>query len=177
MSIIVRTARDPGSMTGAIREGIAELDAGLPLANLRTLEEALADSLAPRRVLLALIAGFAAAALALACIGLYGVMAYTVATRRQELCVRMAIGAERRDVIGLILRDGIRLTSLGVIAGIAGAPAASQLLSGQLSEVRGHDPTAFGGTVAIVVVVSIVACWLPARQATRLNPMTALRID
>ena len=124
-----------------------------------------------------LVGAFAGAALTLACIGLYGVMAYSVATRRREICIRMALGAVRGDVMRDVLRDGLRLMIAGLGLGIAGAIAAARLLSSELYQVRGTDPLVFAGTITAVVMVGLVACWMPAWRATRFNPIAALRND
>jgi putative ABC transport system permease protein len=128
-----------------------------------------------RRLILDLVGTFATTALALASIGLYGVMAYSVVTRRRELCIRMALGAASRDVIRRIVGDGLRLMSLGVLLGLAGAIAVARLLTSQLYQVSAYDPLVIGATILAVALVVLFACWVPAVRATRLNPVAALR--
>jgi predicted permease len=176
-SIVVRTSLEPLSLVGAIRGEIQHLDPTLPLANIRTLDAAMGDSMSQRRMVLGLIGSFAGAALLLACIGLYGVMAYSVAIRRRELSIRLALGAERRNVIGLILGDSALLTSVGLILGVAGALGAARLLASQLYRVSSHDPLVIAGTTGAVFVVALFACWLPAWRATQVNPVQALRAE
>ncbi len=176
-SIVVRTPMDPLNLVDGIRREIQRLDPGLPLANVRALNDAMAGSMRERRVVLGLIGSFAVAALLLACIGLYGVMAYSVAIRRRELSVRLALGAARRDVIGLILRDALKLTSLGGITGVVGAVAFTRLLASQLYQVSGHDPLVMAATLVAVASVALFACWLPALRAAKVDPMEALRSE
>jgi predicted permease len=176
-SIVVRTSLDPLSLVGAVRREIQRLDAGLPLANVRDLDDAMDGSTRQRRIVLGLIGSFAGVALLLACIGLYGVMAYSVALRRRELSIRLALGAPRRDVIRLILGNGILLTSLGLVIGVVGAFGATRLLAHQLYEVSSHDPLVIGGTLLVVTFVALLACWVPARRAARLDPVETLRAE
>ena len=139
-SMVVRTRLDPSSLVNGIRSEIARLDPGVALANPRALDDAMAQSLTPRRTMLTLVGAFASSALALACIGLYGVMAYSVSTRRREICIRMALGAERRAVIGHVMKDGIRLMAVGLVLGVAAALAIARLLTSELYQVSSHDP-------------------------------------
>jgi predicted permease len=176
-SMAVRTPLDPMEIAGSIRGELQRLDPGLPLANVRALDAAMADSMSARRVILGLIGAFATAALVLACLGLYAVMAYSVVTRRRELCIRMALGAARRDVMRHILGDGLRMMAVGLVLGLAGALVAGRLLTTQLYQVRSDDPLVATGSVAAIATVALVACWIPARKATRFSPMAALRDD
>jgi predicted permease len=176
-SMLVRTKLEPASLVNGIRSEIARLDPGVALANPRTLDEAMATSLTPRRTMLSLVGAFALSALTLACIGLYGVMAYSVSTRRREICIRMALGAERRAVIGYILKDGIRLMTVGLCLGVAAALALARLLTSELYQVSSYDPLVIAGTIASVATVAILACWMPAWRAARFNPISSLRND
>ena len=176
-SIAMRTALDPLSLVRAARSELRRLDPGVPLANARTLDRAMADSMAQRRIVVSVIGAFAAAALALACIGLYGVMAYSVATRQRELCIRLALGAAGGQVVRHVLGDGLRLTGAGLIAGVIGALGAARLLASQLYQVRSTDPIVMTAATVTVAAVAFVACWLPAWRATRFNPIAALRND
>jgi ABC-type antimicrobial peptide transport system permease subunit len=150
------------------------LDPGLPLANVRTLDSALNASLGDRRVVLGLITAFAGAALLLACVGLYGVMSYTVALRRRELSIRLALGAARRDVLTLIMRDALRLVSVGAVFGVLGAFAAARMLASQLFQISRQDPMVIAGTLGIVGVIALLACWVPAWRAANVDSMEAL---
>jgi predicted permease len=176
-SVVVRTASDPLPLVESIRQQVRQLDAGLPLANVRTLEQAMAASMAERRVIVSLTSAFATAALALACLGLYGVMAYTVATRRRELCIRMALGADARAVVGHVLRDGLRMTIAGLAVGFAAALGAARLLTSQLYQVQSYDPLVMAAAFLALSVVAAAACWLPAWKAARFDPISALRND
>jgi predicted permease len=176
-SMVVRTRLDPLSLVNGIRAEIARLDAGVALANPRALDDAMAESLKPRKMMLSLVGAFAFSALALACIGLYGVMAYSVGTRRREICIRMALGAERGAVIGHVLKDGVRLMAVGLFLGIAAAIAVTRLLTSELYQVSSYDPLVIGGTIAAVATVAILACWMPAWRAARFDPISSLRAD
>ena len=176
-SMVVRTRLDPTSLVNSIRGEIARLDPGVALANPRALNDAMATSLTPGRTMLTLVGAFALSALTLACIGLYGVMAYSVSTRRREICIRMALGAERRAVIGHVLKGGVRLMTVGLFLGIAGALAIARLLTSELYQVSSYDPLVITGTIASVATVATLACWMPAWRAARFDPISSLRAD
>jgi len=177
ISVIVRTPLDPLSLVATVRAEVARLDAGVAVAAPRALDRAMAESMAQRKVVLALVGTFAIAALLLAAIGLYGVMAYAVATRRREFGVRMAFGAMRQDLIRQVLRGGLGLTGAGLLAGLIGAIGVARLLASELYQVRGSDPLVLAGTAATVVTVAVMACGIPAWRASRLDPMAALRSE
>jgi predicted permease len=174
-SILVRTRTAGLGLVDGIRREMARLDPGVALANPRMLGEARASSMAERRMVLLLVAVFAGAALTLACIGLYGVMAYSVATRRREICIRMALGAVRGDVMRAVVRDGLRLMAVGLAIGLVMALAAAKLLTTQLYRVHSYDPTVLGATIAAVSLVALLATSMPAWRATRFSPIAALR--
>jgi putative ABC transport system permease protein len=176
-SMVVRTRLDPLSTVGAIRDEIRRLDPGVALANVRSLDQARADSMRQRRFSLGLIAIFSAVALTLACIGLYGVMAYSVAARQRELSIRMALGALRRDIVVQILADGVRLMGVGLIIGLVGAFGAAQLVSNQLYQVSTYDSSVILSTIIAVTAVAVAAIFVPAWKATRFNEITALRSE
>jgi predicted permease len=177
MSVAVRTSLAPMTLVNTVRAAVARIDPGVAIASPRSLDRAMAESMAQRKVVLGLVALFAVSALLLAAIGLYGVMAYSVATRQREFGIRMAFGAVRQDLIRQVLRTGLSLTIIGLVAGLAGAVALSRLLASELYEVRGSDPLVITGTSATVVLVAIAACLLPAWRAARVEPMGALRVD
>ncbi len=176
-SVVLRTKANPLSLVGGIRQALQQLDPALPLANVRALDESLAGSMAPRRVILALIGSFSGIALLLACLGIYGVMSYAVATRRRELSIRLALGAARHEISGLILREASLLAAFGVIIGLAGTLIATRLLSSQLYRVSAHDPLVLAIAPALVALVALAACWWPARRAATANPIEALRSE
>jgi ABC-type antimicrobial peptide transport system permease subunit len=177
LSVVVRTPLDPLSLVATVRAEVARLDPGVAVASARSLDRAMAESMTQRKVVLALVGVFAGAALMLAAIGLYGVMAYAVATRRREFGIRMAFGAMRRDLIRQVLRGGLSLTSIGLLVGLAGAVGVAQLLASELYQVKGSDPLVIAGTAATVLAVAIMACSVPAWRASRLHPMAALRTE
>jgi predicted permease len=176
-SVVVRTSLEPLALVPLIRSAVQQLDAGLPLAHVRALDQAMAGSMSARRLILGLIGAFAVTALFLACIGLYGVMAYTVGLRRRELCIRLALGAAPRAVRTMVLRDGLKLVLLGIMLGLGGAYAGSRLIAAMLYGVSAHDPVVLGGVTFILTAVAFVACLLPAIKAARADPVAALRAE
>jgi putative ABC transport system permease protein len=153
---------------------VQALDRDQPIYNVRTMDDVVANSLGTRRVSMQLFAVFAVAALLLAAIGIYGVMAYSVTQRTQEIGIRMALGAQRADVLGLVIRQGMRLTVIGVVVGVAGALALTRLMASLLFGVAATDPLTFVVIPLLLLFVAMVACYLPARRAARLNPTVAL---
>jgi putative ABC transport system permease protein len=177
MQLAVRTAVEPESIVSAVRAQVRAVDPEQPLYHVATLEQVLSESLAPRRFNMLLLGIFAGIALALATVGIYGVMAFSVTQRTHEIGIRMALGAERRNVLGLIVRQGLRLTLFGVVLGVAGAWALTSFLASFLFGVAPRDPATFALVSLALVAVSILACYIPARRATRVDPMVALRYE
>jgi predicted permease len=175
LSIVLRTPMNPEGLVQPARREVERLDPGVALANPRVLEQAMTRSMTERKVLLGLVAAFAVTALGLASVGLYGVMMFAVATRRREFGIRLALGAVRRDVIGDVLSGGLRVVGLGLLAGLAAALAAGRLLGSQLYEVGGTDPLVIAGTTGVLAAIALLACWIPARSAARVDPITVLR--
>ncbi|HET7840262.1 MAG TPA: FtsX-like permease family protein, partial [Terriglobia bacterium] len=175
MQLAVRTAGEQDSIVSAVRAQVKDVDPDQPLYHVATLQQVLSESLAPRRFNMLLLGIFAGIALTLAMVGIYGVMAFSVTQRTHEIGIRMALGAERRSVLGLIVRQGLRLALLGVALGVAGAWALTSFLSSFLFGVAPRDPATFVLVSLALVAVSILACYIPARRATRVDPMVALR--
>ncbi|HLL77419.1 MAG TPA: ABC transporter permease [Pyrinomonadaceae bacterium] len=174
---VVKTTGDPASLVAPIRREIQAVDAEQPLGNVRTLEELLARSLAPRRFSLLLVGVFAAVALVLGAVGLYGVLSYAVTQRTREIGVRVALGARRGDIIRLVIRHGMALALLGVALGLAAALAVTRLMSGMLFGVSATDPSTFALVSLLLLAVALLACYVPARRATKVDPMIALRAE
>ncbi len=177
MTILVRTANDPLALVSAARTELQQLDPELPMAAVATMDQLLADSLSRSRFTMLLLGIFAAVALVLASVGIYGLIAYSVTQRTQELGIRIALGAQRRDVLRLVLAQGTRLTFLGVAIGVFAALALSRLLATLLFGVSATDPLTFAGVAALLAVVALLACFIPARRATRVDPLVALRYE
>jgi predicted permease len=175
--LLARLRPGAGPSPGIIGDAVASLDATLPVRRATSMEERLAASLAPQRFVVRVLAFFAGMALLLAALGLYGVISYSVAQRTQEIGVRMALGADRWSVLGLVLRQGVGLTLVGAAAGVVGAIGVARLVASQLFNVGPFDPVTFLGTVAVLLTTAVVATWLPARQASRVDPWRALRCE
>ncbi len=175
--VLVRTDRAPESLAHAIREAVRAVDPAQPVDRLKSMPDLVAASLAPRRFAVTLLGFFAAAALAMAALGLYGVISYSVAQRTREIGIRMALGARADTVLGLVVGQGLRLAALGTAAGLAGAFAAMRLLRAQLAGVGAFDLLTFGGMVLVLASTALLASYLPARRAARLDPMVALRYE
>jgi putative ABC transport system permease protein len=177
MTILVRTSGDPLSVVSAIHTELQQLDREQPMASVATMEQLLADSLSRARFTMLLLGIFAAVALLLAAVGIYGLIAYSVTQRTQELGIRIALGAQRRDVLRLVLRHGTRLTLLGLALGIAAALGITRLLASLLFGISATDPLTFAGVAALLGFVALLACFIPARRATRVDPIVALRYE
>jgi predicted permease len=177
MTLLVRSRQPPGLLVTAVREQVAALDPSLPVANVEPLAGVVAASLRQPRFTLQLLLAFAATAAALAGLGLYGVVAYGARQRTAEMGVRLALGARSADVLRLVLGDGLRLTLLGVGLGLVLALGATRLLASQLYEVSPSDPLSYAAVALLLVAVSLVAGWLPARRAARVDPVRALRVE
>jgi len=174
MGLVIRTAGDPAAFATTLRHEVQALDKGQPIYNVRTMDDVVANSLGTRRVSMQLFTIFACAALLLAALGIYGVMAYSVVQRTQEIGIRMALGAQRSDVLRLVVRQGMTLAIIGVAAGLLGAFALTRLIANLLFDVGATDPLTFVSISLLLVVVALLACYLPARRAAKLNPVKAL---
>ena len=176
-NIIPALANDPAQSVQSARATVAALDADIPLADPAPMETVLATSLAQRRFYMLLLSIFAAVALSLAGIGLYGVISYSVGQRTQEIGVRMALGATRGQVLGMILSESLRLAGAGIATGIIGALALSRLLKGMLVGVSTTDSSVFAAAALGIGVIALAACYVPARRATTVDPIVALRYE
>jgi predicted permease len=176
-SILLRSVVPPETLVAAVRRTILDADPDQPIANVRTLDQAVQHSLSPRRITLTLLGLFAGVAVGLACIGIYGVMSYTITQRARELGIRSALGAGRRDIIQLVLKGGMRPSILGIAIGLVLSLASARLLQSQLFEVRAYDPLVFAGSAGLLSMVALLAVYFPARRAARIDPMVALRCE
>ena len=174
MILTVRSAQDPRSLTSAIRREISRLDPDLPAANVRTLDQVAADSVAPRRLSVILIGVFAAVALVLASVGIYGVMSFLVVQRTHEIGVRMALGAQRADVLRLVIGGAAKLVLIGTGIGLLLGVISSHALRALLFNVGAFDLMTFVTVTLALIVVSLLASYIPAVRATRADPMIAL---
>ena len=177
MEMVVRSARSPASLVGDVRSALATYDPSLPTGEFYPLEQLIDNAVGARRLTTQLLGFFSALALTLAAIGLYGVIAQSVVQRTQEIGIRMAIGAQRQDVLGMILASGLRLVSIGVALGLVGAFALTRVLQTLLFGITAHDPLTFAGNALLLISVATAACLFPALRATRVNPIIALRAE
>ena len=173
--VLIRTAVPPSSMAGVVRKEIRSWNKNLAITKLAPVEDLLADSVTVPRFYMLLFLAFAVLALTLAAVGLYGVLNYSVAHRTHEIGVRMALGADRSDVLELILRQGLTLILTGVVLGLAGAWASTRALESMLFQVHARDAETFGGACLVLIAVGLLACYIPARRAAKVDPMVALR--
>jgi putative ABC transport system permease protein len=177
MTLAIRTEGPPLGLAAAVQREIQALDKDQPVADVRTMEQWVAESVARARFSMLLLGIFAAVALVLAAVGLYGVMAYTVTQRTHEFGIRLALGAKSGDVLKMVMGQGLLLALIGVGLGLASAFALTRLMSTLLFEVSTTDPVTFGGIALLLVAVALVASYIPARRATRVDPVVALRYE
>lgn len=177
MSLVARTQSDPAAMATAVKQQIWKVDSQLPITKVETMTNVAAESVAARSFNMVLLGLFGVLALVLAAIGIYGVMSYAVTQRTQEIGIRMALGASATDVLTLIIKNGLTLTLIGVVIGIGGAVALTRLLASMLFGVTPTDTLTFVAVSVVLVVVALLACYLPARRATKVNPLVALRYE
>jgi putative ABC transport system permease protein len=177
MNLVLRTASDPQGLVGPARAQVLELDNHQPVSNIQTLEGVFSASVAQPRFTMLLLGIFASVALVLATVGIYGVISYSVGQRTHEIGIRMALGAQPRDILKLVVRQGLLLVLVGVALGLAGAFALTRFLASLLFGVSAHDPFAFVATPLLLVAVALLACYIPARRATKVDPMVALRYE
>jgi putative ABC transport system permease protein len=177
VDVVIRTTRDPRALAPDLRKLISDIDRAQPVNEVMTLEQALADSIAPRRFNMLLLIVFAGIAVLLAAVGIYGVMSYAVAQRTQEIGVRMALGARQDEVVRMVVRQGMGVTAVGVGAGLAAALGLTRLMAGLLYEVKPSDPQTLVVVCAALGGAALLVCWIPARKAARVDPVVALRYD
>src|ERR1041384_6772530 len=177
MTVLLRTAGEPAALTAAVRRELLALDPVQPVSAVRTLDEVVSTTMSPRRFNVVVLGVFAGTALLLAGIGLYGVMAYAVTQRTREIGVRLALGAEGRGVVAMVLRDSFRLVAAGVALGLAGALVLDRALASLLFQVGPHDPPSLLAASVALVLVALLGSYLPARRAARVDPLTALRAE
>ena len=177
MYAVIRTSGDPASLGPAVRRTVAELDPALAISSMRTMNEVRAQSLARERFLTTLLLLFASVGLALAVVGVYGVMAQMARRRVREMGIRLALGAQASDVRWLVVRNGLRLVLLGLVIGTAGALVATRTMQALLFGVAPKDPLTFVSVPLVLVLTALVATWVPATFASRADPATALRAE
>ena len=177
MTFTVRTAASAGALAGSIRSVLNEVDQTVQMRDLRMMNDVINGSIHRERVLAQLVGFFSVLALALACLGLYGVLSLAVVQRTREIGVRVALGARRTDLLSLVIGKGLKLVLCGSVIGLVGALAATRLVSSLLYGVSAADPLTFAGVSLLLVSIAVLASWLPARRATKVDPMEALRYD
>jgi ABC-type antimicrobial peptide transport system permease subunit len=173
--LFLRTHANPGTLGDRIRSEVQSVDSNLPLFSVRTMDEVVARSMAERRFALEILGVFACIALLLAAIGIYGVMSYSFSRRIHEIGIRVALGAQSADILSMVLREGMQLVLLGLAAGLVGAVVLTRFLRTLLFDVTSTDPIVFTSIAALLAAVALFACYIPARRATHVDPLVALR--
>ena len=177
LSVVMRTAGDPKALANSFRSAVHEIDSNQPIVKVRTMEENVSASIAQPRFRTLLLAIFAGVALFLAAIGIYGLMSYSVTQRTREIGVRMALGSRPIDIFRLLIGNGLRLTLIGVAAGVVAALLFTRYLKTMLFQVGASDPLTLIMMSALLVAIAVIACFIPARRATRVDPLVALRAE
>jgi putative ABC transport system permease protein len=177
MNLALLSQTDPASLTSAVIGQIHSLDPDLAVAHIRTMAQVISSSVAGPRFNTLLLGVFAGVALFLAAIGIYGVMAYAITQQTHEIGIRVALGAQPRNVLQLVLRRGVRLAGVGATFGVAAALAFTRLMAGLLYDVSATDPLTFSCVVILLLAIALLACYVPARRAMRVDPMVALRCE
>src|SRR5215471_11957184 len=177
VAVVLRTQGDPAAVMSAVRDAVAQIDRRIVIYGVQTLDDVITASLAARRLTMILLSGFAGLALVLSCIGIYGVISYLVGQRTREIGVRMALGAQRRDVLRLVLGQGFKMALVGTAVGIVAALGLTRLMASQLFGITAHDPLTFAAVGVVLFLVALLACYLPARRAVRVDPIVALRYE
>jgi len=175
MSLVARTSADPAGMIRAVKDRVYAVDKDQPMYKIRTMDEAVAQSQSPARFTLILLGMFAAVAVVLAAVGTYGVLSYAVTQRTREIGIRIALGAQRKEVLHLVLAQGVKMALIGVIIGLAAAAGVTRLMRSMLFGVSPTDPWTFGAVAILLLLVALAACYIPARRAMRVDPIVALR--
>ena len=177
VAVVLRTQGDPTAIMGQVRETVKEIDPRQVIYNVQTMDDVVATSYAARRLTMILLGVFAALAVALACVGIYGVISYLVGQRTQEIGIRMALGAQGGDILYLVLGEGTKMALLGAAVGIAASLGLTRMMARQLFGVSAHDPFTYAGVAMLLMLVAIAACYIPARRAMRVDPMRSLRCE
>jgi ABC-type antimicrobial peptide transport system permease subunit len=177
LQVTARTMGEPAALAGALRNLVASLDPGVPLSEVRTMDQVVTSAIERPRMITFLMLTFAGLATVLAAIGLYGVLSYAVSQRVREIGVRVAIGAHPGDVVGLVVGQGVRLYSIGLVIGLAAALGGGRVLSGLLYEIPAADPVSLACAAGLLGTVALLACALPALRATSVPPSEALRVE
>ena len=177
MTVTVKTTNDPQAILSSVQNEVRQMDKDLPIFAVKTLDEYVSDSVSTPRFNTTLLTLFAAVALVLTVVGLYGVMSYSVAQRTNEIGIRMALGAQTRDVLRLIVGQGFRMVVIGLVIGLAGAYGLTRLMASLLFGVGAKDPVTFAIVAPVLALVALLACYLPARRASKVDPIEAIRYE
>ena len=175
MGIVFRTTEAPLAQVEPVRRALERINGQLVMYGEQAMDRIISDRLASRRFSMTVLGIFAALALLMACVGIYGVIWHWVGERTHEIAIRVALGAERRDIVQMVLRDGAKLIVVGVIIGLAAALGLARLMSSMLFGISTHDPLSVAGVTSVLTFVAFAACYVPARRATRVDPLAALR--
>ena len=175
--LVVKTDVNPASLAATVRKTVWEIDKDQPVSDIRTMDEILGESIARQRFSMLLLAIFAGVAMVLAGVGIYGVMSYSVAQRTNEIGIRLALGAQKRDVLLMVVKHGSKLILIGVAIGLAAAFALTRLIASLLFGVTAKDPLTFAAVAVLLAIVALLACYVPALRATKVDPMDALRCE